>query len=131
MKLLGYIAIGAALGGVARFLLAGFIQQRAGPSFPSGTLVVNLSGAFLLGILVKIALQSASITPEMRAFLTTGFCGGYTTFSTFSYETTVLLEDGQYASATTYVLLSVVGALGATMLGFAAASWLLAFRTRA
>src|SRR5579871_2988707 len=93
MKVVIYVAVGAALGGVARFMLAGFIQQRAGPSFPAGTLVVNLSGAFLLGMLVKLALQSAAITPEMRAFLTTGFCGGYTTFSTFSYETTLLLED--------------------------------------
>src|SRR5579871_1940975 len=99
LKLVTYIAIGAALGGVARFLLGSFIQQRAGPSFPAGTMVVNLTGAFLLGFLVKLATQSASITPEMRAFLTTGFCGGYTTFSTFSYETTMLLEDGQYGTA--------------------------------
>ena len=130
MKVVGYIAAGAALGGIARYLLASFIQQRAGPSFPAGTLVVNLSGAFLLGILVKVALQSAAISPEMRAFLTTGFCGGYTTFSTFSYETTVMLQDGEYASATTYVLLSVLGSLGATLLGFAAASWLLSMRER-
>ena len=131
MKLLGYIAIGAALGGVARFLLAGFIQQRAGPSFPSGTLLVNLSGAFLLGVFVKVALQSAAVTPEMYAFLTTGFCGGYTTFSTFSYETTRLLDDGQYVTASSYVLASVAGGLAATMLGFALARWLLTLRGRA
>ena len=130
MKVWVYVAVGAALGGVARFGLAGFIQQRAGLSFPTGTLVVNLTGAFLLGVLVKVAAQSASITPETRLFLTTGFCGGYTTFSTFSYETTMLLQDGEYGTATTYVLVSVLGSLAATVLGFAAGTWLLALRER-
>lgn len=130
MRVWLYVAVGAALGGVARFGLAGFIQQRAGPSFPTGTLLVNLSGALLLGFLVRLASQSSSITPEMRLFLTTGFCGGYTTFSTFSYETTTLLQDGEYLTATSYVLISVLGSLAATLLGFAVASWVLALRER-
>lgn len=130
MRVWVYVAVGAALGGVARFGLAGFIQQRAGPSFPTGTMVVNVSGALVLGFLVRLASQSASITPEMRLFLTTGFCGGYTTFSTFSYETTTLLQDGEYLTATSYVLISVLGSLAATLLGFAVAGWVLALRER-
>jgi CrcB protein len=128
VKVFVYVAIGAALGGVARLALAGFVQQRAGAGFPAGTLIVNLTGSFLLGALIRYALQSTAVTPEMRAMLTTGFCGGYTTFSTFSYETAVLLEDGEYARAALYVGVSVIGALLATFAGFACAEWLLRWR---
>lgn len=130
MKLFVYVAIGAAIGGVARLALTAFVQQRAGADFPAGTLVVNLTGSFLLGVLIRYALQSASVGPEMRAMLTTGFCGGYTTFSTFSYESAVLLEDGEYGRAGLYVGVSVVGALLATFAGFACAEWLLRLRGR-
>lgn len=130
MRLFVYVAIGAALGGVARLALSGFVQQRAGADFPAGTLVINLTGSFLLGVLIRYALQSASVSPEMRAMLTTGFCGGYTTFSTFTYETAVLLEDGEYGRAGLYVGASVIGALLATFAGFACADWLLHLRER-
>lgn len=128
MKLLIYVAVGAALGGVARFALAGWVQQRAGADFPAGTLVINLTGSFLLGALIRYALQSTSISPELRLMLTTGFCGGYTTFSTFSYETATLLEDGEYGRAGLYVGVSVFGALLAMFAGFACAEWLLRLR---
>lgn len=130
IKLFVYVAIGAAVGGVARFALSGFVQQRAGADFPAGTLVINLTGSFLLGVLIRYALQSASVTPELRAMLTTGFCGGYTTFSTFSYETAVLLEDGEYGRAGLYIGVSVLGALLLTFAGFACADWLLRLRER-
>ena len=130
MRLFVYVAIGAAVGGVARLALSGFVQQRSGADFPAGTLVINLTGSFLLGVLIRYALQSASVSPEMRAMLTTGFCGGYTTFSTFSYETAVLLEDGEYGRAGLYVGASVIGALFATFAGFACADWLLRLRER-
>ena len=130
MRLFLYVAVGAGLGGVARFALAGFVQQRAGADFPAGTLVINLTGSFLLGVLIRYALQSTSVSPELRAMLTTGFCGGYTTFSTFSYETAVLLEDGEYGRAGLYVGVSVIGALLATLAGFACAEWLLRLRER-
>ncbi|HTI64076.1 MAG TPA: fluoride efflux transporter CrcB [Gemmatimonadaceae bacterium] len=130
MKLFVYVAIGAAIGGVARLALSGFVQQRAGADFPAGTLVINLTGSFLLGVLIRYALQSASVSPEMRAMLTTGFCGGYTTFSTFSYESAVLLQDGEYGRAGLYVAVSVFGALLATFAGFACAEWLLRLRAR-
>jgi CrcB protein len=125
-----YVAVGSAVGGVARYLLGAFIQQRAGPSFPTGTLVVNVSGSFLLGLLLRYALGSEAISAELRAMLTIGFCGGYTTFSTFSFETAVLLEEGQHARAGLYILASVVLSLVGMWLGFAAARELLAARSR-
>jgi CrcB protein len=130
VRLTLYVAIGAALGGVARLGLTTWVQQRAGADFPAGTLVINLTGSFLLGLIVRSALQSTAVSPEMRALLTTGFCGGYTTFSTFSYETAVLLEDGEYGRAGLYAGASVLGALVATFAGFALADWLLRVRER-
>jgi len=123
-----YIALGSALGGVIRYLLGGWIQGRAGPGFPVGTLVINVTGSFLLGFLYRYAAESAAITPELRAMLTIGICGGYTTFSTFSYETVRLLEDGELGRASLYVALSVAVSVGAAMLGVVAGRELLSLR---
>ncbi|MEP6571937.1 MAG: fluoride efflux transporter CrcB [Gemmatimonadota bacterium] len=116
--MLWYIAVGSAVGGVIRYLLGGLIQRLAGGSFPLGTLVINVSGSLLLGFLLRYALESSSISPEMRAMLTIGFCGGYTTFSTFSYDTIRLLEAGSYGRAGLYIVASVVLSLAGTMVGF-------------
>jgi len=124
------VAVGAALGGVARYYLASALQQRLGATFPWGTLAVNVSGSLLLGVLIRYALATPTVSVEMRALLTTGFCGGYTTFSTYSYETATLLEDGQYGRAGAYALGSVVVALGATFAGFMLARELIALRER-
>jgi CrcB protein len=121
-----YIALGGAFGSAARFLLGTQIQQRAGVAFPAGTLVINITGSFLLGFLLRYALGSEAVSPEVRGLLTTGFCGGYTTFSTFSYETAAMLEDGNYLRPLGYVLLSVLVALAGTFAGFALARQLLA-----
>jgi fluoride exporter len=123
-----YVALGAAVGGVARYALTGFLQQRAGPVFPVATLVINITGSLVLGFLMRYTLASGSVSPELRALLTTGFCGGYTTFSTFSYETILLFEDGEYRRAGFYVLLSVVLALVGTIAGMKGADRLLALR---
>ncbi|HKW11578.1 MAG TPA: fluoride efflux transporter CrcB [Gemmatimonadaceae bacterium] len=125
-----YVALGSACGGAARFAVATLVQQRLGANFPVGTLVVNVTGSFLIGLLLRYALGTTAISPEMRALLTTGFVGGYTTFSTFSYEALVLLEDGQSVRAGLYVLLSVVLSLAATWLGVTAARALLAARVQ-
>ena len=130
MRTFWAVAIGAALGGVARYYLASAVQQRVGPTFPWGTLVINVSGSLLLGVLMRYALATPSVSAELRAFLTTGFCGGYTTFSTYSYETATLLEDGQYGRAGTYALGSVLLALAATFAGFVLARELIALRER-
>jgi fluoride exporter len=124
------IAIGAALGGVSRYYLASSIQQRLGTSFPWGTLVVNVTGSLLLGFVLRYALSTPAVSVEMRALLTTGFCGGYTTFSTFSFETAALLEEGQYERAGAYVLGSVVLSIVATICGLILARELLAYRER-
>ena len=130
MRTFWAVAVGAALGGVARYYLASAVQQRLGATFPWGTLVVNVSGSLLLGVLIRYALATPTVSVEMRALLTTGFCGGYTTFSTYSYETATLLEDGQYGRAGAYALGSVVVALGATFAGFMLARELIALRER-
>ncbi|HXE61105.1 MAG TPA: fluoride efflux transporter CrcB [Gemmatimonadaceae bacterium] len=123
-----FVAIGGAVGSAARFALSTMIQRWSGTPFPIGTLVINITGSLLLGFLIRYALGTSSITPEVRALLTTGFCGGYTTFSTFSYESIVLLESGQYGRAGFYVVISVVVSLAATLAGMAAARELLAVR---
>ncbi len=128
MRTFWAVAFGAALGGVARYYLSSAIQHRVGATFPWGTLVINVSGSLLLGVLMRYALATPSVSAELRAFLTTGVCGGYTTFSTYSYETATLLEDGQYGRASTYALASVVLALVATFAGFVLAREVIALR---
>jgi CrcB protein len=89
-----------------------------------------VAGSFLLGVILRGSLQTPAISPELRAMLTIGFCGGFTTFSTFSYETATLLEDGQWGKAALYVGGSVVLSIAAIFLGFAAARELVAVSAR-
>lgn len=131
MRLFWSVAVGAALGGVTRNYLNIFVQNRAGLGFPYGTLIINITGSLILGFIMRYALRTDVMSVDTRAFLTTGFCGGYTTFSTFSYETVMLLQEGEYARASTYVVVSVVVALLAVGLGFTAADRLIALRIRA
>lgn len=126
-----YVAFGSAIGGASRYALGLAIQQRASAGFPTSTLLINVTGSLLLGFLLRAAFTSATFTPEVRALLTTGFCGGYTTFSTFSYDTALLLERGDYGRAVLYVTLSVVLAIAATFVGFAIAQSMLGVRDRA
>lgn len=123
-----FVALGSAVGGVARYLLGGWIQERTGSTFPIQTLLINVTGSFLLGLIQRYALESVVVTPEVRTMLTIGFCGGYTTFSTFSLETVRMLEDGDWKRATLYMVLSVALSVGAVVAGVAAAKELLAFR---
>jgi CrcB protein len=123
-----YVALGSAIGGVSRYLLGGLVQRMLDTTFPAGTLLVNVTGSFLLGAIIKYALETPSLTPEIRAFLTIGVCGGYTTFSTFSYETMALLEDGEWARAGVYITASVILSLFATFLGFALARQVIVWR---
>ncbi len=128
--MLWYVAIGSAVGGVIRYLLGGAIQRALAASFPVGTLVINVTGSALLGFIFRYALETPAVTPEIRALLGVGFCGGYTTFSTFSYETLTLLEDGDWRRAGLYVGVSLLGSVLAALLGFMAARELIALRTR-
>jgi len=125
-----YVAFGSAVGGVARYLLGGWIQQRTGSTFPIQTLLVNITGSFLLGLLQHYALETTAISPEVRTMLTIGFCGGYTTFSTFSFETVRMLEDGDWRRAALYISLSVTLTIGAAVLGIVTARQLVALKQR-
>jgi fluoride exporter len=116
-KLVAAVAAGGAIGSVARFALSSFVAFRVTALFPVGTLLINVVGSFILGVLMQMSLTSTSITPELRLFLTTGLCGGFTTFSTFSYETIALVDNGKMAMAGLYVGLSVAVSLIACFLG--------------
>jgi fluoride exporter len=113
------IAVGGAIGSVARYIVGRAVQGLSGSGFPVGTLVVNIVGCFLIGVFVRFLLNMQT-SPELRALLVVGFCGGFTTFSTFSYETVGLIEGGDYARAATYVVASVVICILATFGGMAA-----------
>jgi CrcB protein len=113
------IAVGGAAGSVLRYLIGGAVQRTSVGGFPVGTMFVNVSGCFLIGILLRQFLNM-QVSPELRAFLIVGFCGGFTTFSTFSAETLGLIEGGEYGRATGYVILSVVLCLAATFAGMTA-----------
>lgn len=128
MTLLWQVALGSAVGGAARVAISTLLQQRAGTAFPIGTLVVNITGSLVVGFVLRYALGTPAISAETRALLATGFCGGYTTFSTFSYETIKLLEDGDYRRAALYAVLSVGLSLAATLAGMVVAGELLAAR---
>ena len=128
MRLVWYVGIGAAIGGMSRFLLGSFIQERTGGDFPAGTLVINITGSFVLGIIMRFAFQTDAVSQEMRALLASGFCGGYTTFSTFTYETAMLVEREEYRRAALYVGSSVAIALLFLFLGFATTQRLLLSR---
>jgi CrcB protein len=110
------IALGGAIGSLARYGLGG-LAQRVSADFPWGTLTINVLGSLLLGFLMRYLL-STTLSAELRAGLTIGLCGGFTTFSTFSYEVVTLAESGSYARAGTYAAASVVLSLIAVMLGF-------------
>jgi fluoride exporter len=124
-RLIAAVAVGGALGSVARYLIGALIQGRVTTAFPVGTFVINVSGSLLLGFLVRIGLETTAFGPEMRFFLTTGFCGGFTTFSTFSYETMRLFEDGEYATAGVYVVFSIILALLGCAVGMGVAGRLI------
>jgi CrcB protein len=128
LLLVGYVAAGGALGSATRYLLGAAIQERSASDFPVGTLVINVTGSLLLGFFARYAFGGASMSPEIRVFLTTGFCGGYTTFSAFSYETVRLFEDGDQGRGLLYVALSVVLSIAGTWLGFSLARALLGTR---
>jgi fluoride exporter len=110
------LALGGAAGAVARYVVAGWIHQRMGATFPWGTLAVNLTGSFLLGA-VLTGLATSGWQIQLGAFLAIGFLGDFTTFSTFSYETVMLARDRQWTRALSYVVASTVLAMLAIVAG--------------
>ena len=114
-----WIGVGGFAGAIARYWLSGLIAAHAGVVFPFGTFAINLSGSFALGLLLGLFEQQA-IAPVTRLALGTGFLGAYTTFSTFTYETIRLVEEGSILLATLNVVASVVLGLGAVLAGVVA-----------
>src|SRR5438477_2798539 len=108
---LALIAVFGAVGTLARYGLQGVVQIRVASTFPYGTLVINLTGCFLLGVIGQFTLNRMVISPDWRVAIAVGFFGGYTTFSSFGWETAKMLEDGEWARATAYVAASVVAGL--------------------
>jgi fluoride exporter len=121
-----WIALGSAIGGVARFWTSGLIAHHFGETFPWGTLIVNVLGCFIIGLIATLTSPDGRIFvgTETRQFLMLGICGGYTTFSSFSFQTLELVRDGELFRASAYILLSVLLCLVAVWLGHVAAAGL-------
>ena len=119
-----WIGLGSALGGMARYGCSGLAARYIGAAFPWGTLIVNVSGSLVIGFLASLAVADGRllISPDARAFLMIGLCGGFTTFSAFSIETLDLARDGDWLWAGANVVLSVVLCLLAVWLGYMGAS---------
>jgi fluoride exporter len=111
------VATGGLVGSVARYWMAGWVQNLNGSDFPFGTLAVNVVGSFILGLVMTLALERGLLSAEVRILLGTGFCGGFTTMSTFSYETFALAQYGSPADALSNVALTLVTCLAAVWLG--------------
>lgn len=118
-----WICFGGACGTGARYLLSGWTLRTFGAAFPYGTLAVNLIGSFLLAALMYAGVEGGSMPPTLRLALTTGVMGGFTTYSTFSYETMRYLQDGSWLLAVSNVLVTVFGCLVACFLGWSGAEW--------
>jgi CrcB protein len=110
------VALGGAIGSTARYAV-GIIALRFGMEFPLGTFMVNILGCLIIGSMSQFAVKSQVISPEMRIFLTAGFCGGFTTFSTFMLEITTLLDYHRIVTAALYVGASAIGGLLAVIVG--------------
>ena len=115
------IGIGAFMGANARYWLTNLFAQRIGQDFPYGTLFINITGSFLLGFVLTLIADRLAVDPGLRLLIGTGFLGAYTTFSTFSYDTIILLERGQLIAALTNAAASLFGSLLAAYLGISLA----------
>ncbi|AHK44130.1 fluoride efflux transporter CrcB [Ensifer sp. ENS11] len=119
MSQLLLVGAGGAIGSMARYLVGLWTVQRWGPALPWGTLMVNVTGSFLIGLLAELIMRKFGASPEMRLFLITGVLGGYTTFSAFSLDAIMLLERGDAALALGYIAASVVLSILAVFAGLA------------
>lgn len=117
IKTLLLVGSGGFLGSVSRFLASRYMQENFPTAFPFGTFFVNITGCFLIGLIYGFSERSALLTPGWKMFLAVGFCGGYTTFSTFANENLALLRDGELYYFFMYTGLSVFLGIAATFLG--------------
>ena len=115
------IGIGGFLGANARYLVGHWFAERYGPSFPYGTLVINVSGSLAIGFILVLITERVNVHPNWRVFFVTGFLGAYTTFSTFSFESFALLQERSYLLALANIVGSVTVGLIAVLVGVIAA----------
>ncbi len=113
------VGVGGGLGALARYYIAGWVQP-AGAAFNWGIFVVNITGGLLTGMIVEAGALKLNLSPELRSFLTVGILGGYTTFSTFSLDSVLLLQRGEYAQAAFYV----IGSVALSILALFAGLWI-------
>ena len=119
-----YVGLGAALGGMARYGFGGWVHGWAGAAFPWGTFAINAIGSLLIGLALGV-LEGVPASPETRAFVAVGLLGGFTTFSTYSWETVALLREGEWLRGALYSLGSLGIGLVAVVLGLGAAAFIL------
>ena len=117
--MLNFLIVGAGgfLGAIARFVVAAWVGQKWGRSFPLGTFFVNVSGSFFIGLLMSLFTERFMANPQWRLLLVVGFLGAYTTFSTFEYETGGLIKDGEWLIALLNIVFSVVAGFAALKIG--------------
>ena len=118
-----WICLGGAVGTGARYLVSGWAVALLGPTLPFGTLVINVTGSFLLGALMHVGLTTRLLSPTLRVALATGVLGGFTTYSTFNYETLQYLRGGAWGIGIANILLTVGACLAAGVGGLALAQW--------
>jgi len=111
------VAVGGLLGSVGRYWIGGLVQQAIGAAFPLGTLAVNVLGSFVVALVMALSLDRGAIGANARLLLTVGFCGGFTTMSTFSYETMALVRDGEVGLALVNVAGTLTGCFAAVWIG--------------
>jgi len=121
MKNLVLVGAGGMMGAVTRYLVGGWISNLTSGRFPYATLAINVSGSFALGFFLSLALEKMAWGPSPRLFLAVGFLGAYTTFSTFSYETVMLMQEGSWFLASPNAAGNLFGCLAAAMIGIATA----------
>ena len=119
-----WICLGGAIGTGARYLISGWALKRFGTSFPYGTLAVNLIGSFLIGAIMQVALTTALLPPTARLVLAVGVLGGFTTYSSFNYETIHYFQEGAWLVGFLNILIMVAACLAAGVAGLASARWL-------
>ena len=125
MQKLLFVGLGGFVGACLRYSISLGAQKWWGVEFPYGTMIVNVAGGLLIGLLMELSIGSDLIPPHLRLFLVTGLLGGFTTFSSFSYETVSLLSDGSYLLGTANIALNLVLSLGGVVAGRSITQWIL------
>ncbi len=122
-KTIVLIGAGGLMGSICRYLVFLYVTGKISSSFPYATFAVNVAGCFIIGLIYGLAERFQWVTPEWRFFLTTGFCGGFTTFSTFAFENARLLQTSYFMQFALYSFASFVAGLLAVFAGLALAKW--------